>query len=806
MSLQTKFLTLSIKGQISITIIALTFFCIFVILGIYCTLFYECLEVDYKAKKLYFHNKYKDYIESCFYFQNFYFLKYEEILRRIRRQAWKYHQTIFSFTKFSMFDNYSEAVLNYNDSIHKNISKEKTNENNYKLFLLSYLQTGNAIKDMYIYKEIYENTLYSYQTLENLIIAPGVLDTFHIPGYNFQVIETPFFININYSIIFSFNASNIHEILVKIQGDPTNINPQILNKYFYQKLEEFILRISIIYNNYLSQKLNFFSHMFNKSFIEIENTIKNGINLGLSNDVNFFISSLLGYFSVIDFSNSKFSILSLGDDNTYYYSETNILKNYLYLFNEELGIFIDTLFIPLFFENNTIISPELCIVFLFKQKGFLFDNKLLKEINNTIKKGKSFFENCFIYKDSIKSQQNINDIFKMNFTDFFNISNLIYQGIIDLTADDNDFPYYFMKYSYPNYNVLKDFKSEYILLEQIDYYLFTSFKAPIKYSNYIKQISQNCFFIIILIIVHIWLILFFINLIIFNEIITDLIEPIIILQYSVEASSLKDESIFNYEHDDIINELFGTCKKLLNGQIENDNDGINNFNILSIPNDKEKKIDTNIYKKNFIINNEIINELINQQQNMSDFSKYIKLYEPNKTYKKSNNMKKTKTNTNVDKNIHSDNNLLRFIDRYTKDNKNRKSNNHNSIIIKKIDDKGKDPYKKLFKIAEYLNYFRNVNYSNNVKIIDNNSNIDEIRKQKLKRKISSKRGILKNDKKENDENKENLHINMGDEKDISYLWYLEMKKKNNKSFSYNVNYNFDELFNDFNVSYEHQEI
>ena len=156
------------------------------------------------------------------------------------------------------------------------------------------------------------------------------------------------------------------------------------------------------------------------------------------------------------------------------------------------------------------------------------------------------------------------------------------------------------------------------------------------------------------------------------------------MKYSVEASSLKDESIFNYEHDDIINELFGTCKKLLNGQIENDNDGINNFNILSIPNDKEKKIDTNIYKKNFIINNEIINELINQQQNMSDFSKYIKLYEPNKTYKKSNNMKKTKTNTNIDKNIHSDNNLLRFIDRYTKDNKNRKSIIIIQLLLKRL--------------------------------------------------------------------------------------------------------------------------
>ena len=150
MSLQTKFLTLSMKVQILITIIALTFFCIFTILGIYCTLFYECLKVDYKAKKSYFYNKYKDYIESCFYLHNFLFLRYEEILRKLQKQAWKYHQTLRSFNRFTMFDNYSKVVINYNDSIHKNISKENTNKNNYKLFLLSYLQTGNTTRDIYI--------------------------------------------------------------------------------------------------------------------------------------------------------------------------------------------------------------------------------------------------------------------------------------------------------------------------------------------------------------------------------------------------------------------------------------------------------------------------------------------------------------------------------------------------------------------------------------------------------------------------------------------------------------------------------
>ena len=54
------------------------------------------------------------------------------------------------------------------------------------------------------------------------------------------------------------------------------------------------------------------------------------------------------------------------------------------MFNKGLGIFIDTFFIPIFFENSTIISPELCIIFMLKQKGFQFDNKTFNEFNNKI--------------------------------------------------------------------------------------------------------------------------------------------------------------------------------------------------------------------------------------------------------------------------------------------------------------------------------------------------------------------------------------------------------------------------------------
>ena len=186
-----------------------------------------------------------------------------------------------------------------------------------------------------------------------------------------------------------------------------------------------------------------------------------------------------------------------------------------------------------------------------------------------------------------------------------------------------------MKYSYPNYNVLKDFQSEYLIINQVDFYLFISMKEPTKYFKYCYQILQNCFFLIIICILYIWFICLFINLLIYSKIINDLTEPILNLQEAIESSKISNENIFKYKNDDIINELFCTCKELLNGQIDNNEKGLKDFNILSIPKDKQKAIDENIYKKNLIINNDIMNDLINQQQTMMDFSKNIQLNEPN---------------------------------------------------------------------------------------------------------------------------------------------------------------------------------
>ena len=71
MNLKSCFLTLSMKEQLCITIISLTIFCIIVIISICGSLAYEFLKEDYRQKKLYFFEKYQDYIETCFFFSKF---------------------------------------------------------------------------------------------------------------------------------------------------------------------------------------------------------------------------------------------------------------------------------------------------------------------------------------------------------------------------------------------------------------------------------------------------------------------------------------------------------------------------------------------------------------------------------------------------------------------------------------------------------------------------------------------------------------------------------------------------------------
>ena len=822
MSLKSRFLTLSIKEQIYISIVLLTLFCILVVFSICCSLSYEFLKADYTQKRLYFFNKYKQYIESCYFFQNFCLLQYEETIKRMQKQAWKYHQSLEIYFNLTNFDNYSEAIMEYNDSRDKDIISDKSENNFPKLFFFCYRQYSDLPDEESIYlnelfyKEVYYYLLDSYQPLSNTIVYHDIYESFRIPGYNVPIIKTPLFNNINFSTLICFNASKIHQKLIEIQnGNSSYIDHNKLNKYFQSKIDEFLYILYYLFDSFIFKDITFFYHMFKDSFNEISEDFIQQINSSNKEEVIYFVKKASGHFASIDYANNKYTLISYGMSEDYIYFENDLMDDYLYFMNQRLSIYLNSNFIPLYYGNNTIITPGLCLLFLFKQYNYKINNETIKKAFEEIKKGNNTFESCFYDTNYINSKIEMSDLFNLNFSFFFQTNNSIYKGITHLVSDEDKYPYYFMKYTYPNYNVLKDFQSEYFLINQVNYYLFASFKEPIDYSEHVYQISQNCFLLIILLILYTWIICLVINLVIYSKVINKWTDPIIKLQKAVESSSIKDENIFKYQYDDIINELFDTCKELLSGQIDNNEQGLKNFNILSIPKDKQKVIDKNIYEKNLIINNDVMNHLLNQHQNTMDYSKNIELNQYNPIDK--NHRKKNKL---INKDSYSprlsENNLSSIKEDKLFD----KTLNNINIKNKVIEEKENEPYIKLFKISEYINYYRNkVGPKNNILIIDKD-NKDNIVKnerkmsktsQKINKNINSSiknlKGsfIYKNDLGENNENNGNLYVNMLDEENISYLWYMEEKKKNNKSFNYNISDEYKELFIDPKNNYKYND-
>ena len=94
MSIHSRFLTLSIKEQVCLTIFLLTVFSVLVILCLPCSFSYEILREDYKKKKRFFYNEYKEYIEACFYYQGYNLLKYEEIIKEQHGELFTDHNVI----------------------------------------------------------------------------------------------------------------------------------------------------------------------------------------------------------------------------------------------------------------------------------------------------------------------------------------------------------------------------------------------------------------------------------------------------------------------------------------------------------------------------------------------------------------------------------------------------------------------------------------------------------------------------------------------------------------------------------------
>ena len=768
MSLTSVFLNLSMKEQIFLSLVILTLFCILVTTSIFLPLLYEILYKFYEIRKNFFYDKYKKYIEAAFYYQSFHIMQYEEILHRIQKQILKVEQSPYIYYTIPLED-YSDYIINMTHRDLYNFTEldEKESKENPYLYIISRAQNSEVQENIMLY------CLFSYQTYTNSLFSFNIYNSFTIPGYGVPIMDQPLFYNINFSTTFSYNRSKINDkyddFYIIAPGEDDAILHMIVNEYVNS------VKALLIY---IRDKLEIFSQLFSKLYTEVKTFPKAIFYEG--EVMNDFAKQFVGYLSTINYGEDKFFLVTSMEDDGFYYTEMNTIPNLLFFLNSDFSRSLDIDFIPFDYQSKALLSRDLCALFKIKQY-FLSGKKInFEEIYNNIHHKESRLENCFIDNNLINSQEEIKDVFDIFSDDFYKNENMIYQGIFEIIPNNSLFPFYFIKYSYPNYNTLREFQTEYLFTDQVDFYAFASFKKVQKYIDHLYQVNLNIFFFIIMLNNYCWLICLVINLCIFSKVSEKWTAPITKLEEAIKTNSIKDESIFNYNYDDTINELFLTCKELLSGKISSDI-GVNDFNIIGKEN--EKKVDKSIYNKNLIINNNLLEELINKKQKEMDCSNNIKLNEINKMFLNTNkNQEKTEQSTEK-------------ISKNSGDGTENLNEKINKTIHTNEKDKRKESYIKLFKISEYLDYYRSKLENKNILVL--NDGYDEfsqlISKYSNKSHNSSISNQLNNEK---DEIKENNYINMMDESNIAYLWYMEAKKKNNV-FNYNINNDCNELFTEY---------
>ena len=266
MCYKSKFLTLPIKIQICISILALNLFCLLVILSICGSLAYEILKEDIKQKKLYFYEEYKKYIESCFYFHNFCLLQYEEIIKRIQNQMRENFQVLL------IYENQDNIDLNLYNQLKiigfdpRDDLEKESNDNDYLYYHCFYSE--------YICDFMQLRILDQYNTLSSLVSSHNINKKFNVPMFdNIAIIENPIFYEIYSYSIFSFDLSKLLKKLKEIFGDEEDILK--LYDYLEDNVDEMFYELNENLQFILINPQPLIEFVFNKTINKIKEEMPN---------------------------------------------------------------------------------------------------------------------------------------------------------------------------------------------------------------------------------------------------------------------------------------------------------------------------------------------------------------------------------------------------------------------------------------------------------------------------------------------------------------------------------------------------
>jgi hypothetical protein len=227
-----------------------------------------------------------------------------------------------------------------------------------------------------------------------------------------------------------------------------------------------------------------------------------------------------------------------------------------------------------------------------------FNEERLNEIYNKLENGVSNIGDCILDKKyNFGTKQNANDILNIKFDRYYSKTNTREFSLFKLSDTILGEDFISIKYTFPDFPILLDFKPTFFTMEQLNIYSFKTFYEPKHYINSMKSFFFNCQFMIILILEYLWALICIYLIFRLKRLFIEVIEPINNLIKIIDNLEVKEENMLKYESDDTINELFQLCNNLLLGKykqimmhlIENENIGnnekmenVNDFNNLKL--------------------------------------------------------------------------------------------------------------------------------------------------------------------------------------------------------------------------------
>ena len=768
MSLKARFLKLPLDAQIfSSLMIMIT---LVAALIIFISEEFTSVHIKYmlSTKKEYYYRMQQNIIESNIFFMNLCLLQYENLIKLFNYQFYNYLRDKDSLEKFSLNDLNRIDVSNFylyvlSDDNITDFDPSMNNEDS--IYIYYFPKASSSIIQMV--NAFVKINYFSYLNDEKSAINFRIPYLGNISLIGEYVISFP-----AYGFLFSMNGSKIKQVYEYHNG-----NYDIYFNFVKERKELNFNFYKKYFEDFTNKKLLFMDIMFKlrSSIFENYNRINN------TDEKEEYIRKQSIYFQNIYYQNdSTWFFDEWNSDNSRFLGTNNMVHNYLDFILFHLSSKIDIVSVPFDHDTNNVISKNLCYFFLMKQIIFMniTSEEKIDEFNS------DFFD--YIYNEIFnKKEINITDCqlrkyytsqmgkqIRIN-TTFYNYYDLhyIYQAYMFQLRENDMFSNIFtVLYSYPNYLCLKEFFPNFFSIEQLNFMSY-SFSGEISIMiDSSKHFLNNVKYLMILLLLYIWLILFFILRIISLRIIREVTEPIIRLTDIINLNNINDinqnEDIFEYKLDEEINEFFLLCKKLINGEIRD-----NNLNVQTKVNSDKNNNKNN----NMIINNKMILELIENQKSLNKDDKEIYLLKQIYSSNSNNARKRRKTNksskhNNKDKNSRG----LTLIQLNSLKYSDNKLTNYSEDMYSEVNEN--DPEVANMKFYENLLNLTNYVYNGKNKINQNQN------KMRMNINHTSTNRLIKlksedySTKEKNDENK-NIRK---DSKYITYYWYTNAKK--NKLF------------------------